>query len=67
MPSSKKILKPIAPKKKTNLIIQLDDDLKKDFQKVCSAQDMNCSQVLRRFMRTSIDSYKRQNLNVLIK
>jgi hypothetical protein len=50
--------------KKTTLIIQLDESLKKDFQALCKAQDMNCSQTLRKFMKSAVDSYKRNNLNV---
>ena len=51
--------------KKTNLIIQLDKDLKKSFQDLCKAQDMNCSQTLRKFMKVSVDAYNREKLNVL--
>jgi predicted regulator of amino acid metabolism with ACT domain len=51
--------------KKTTLIIQLDEDLKNSFQELCKAQDMNCSQTLRRFMKASVESYKREKLNIL--
>lgn len=60
----KKIPQPQKVDKKTTLIIQLDESLKKDFQELCKAQDMNCSQTLRRFMKTAVDSYKREKLNV---
>ena len=51
--------------KKTTLIIQLDEDLKNSFQELCKAQDMNCSQTLRKFMKASVEAYKREKLNVL--
>ena len=64
---SSKIKVPTNSKKvkKTNLIIQLDEDLKKSFQDLCKAQDMNCSQTLRKFMKVSVDAYNREKLNVL--
>lgn len=40
---------------KTTMIIQLDDDLKKDFQKFCKNNDMTCSQVLRKFMSNLVN------------
>lgn len=43
----------LAPKK-TTLLIQLDEDLKKQFQQVCKQQDMSCSQVIRKFMAQSV-------------
>lgn len=52
--------------KKTNLIIQLDEHLKNSFQALCKAQDMNCSQTLRKFMKASVEAHKREKLNVLI-
>jgi predicted regulator of amino acid metabolism with ACT domain len=51
--------------KKTTLIIQLDEDLKNSFQELCKAQDMNCSQTLRKFMKASVEVYKREKLNIL--
>ena len=51
--------------KKTNLIIQLDEDLKKSFQELCKDQDLSCSHVLRKFMKASLEAYKRDKLNVL--
>lgn len=63
MSSQKNKSKPLKPVEKTTLIIQLDTDLKESFQLLCKSQDMNCSQVLRRFMKTSVDSYKKNNLN----
>ena len=53
--------------KKTNLIIQLDESLKKDFQDLCRSQDMSCSQSIRKFMKAAVDVYKRDNLNVFRK
>ena len=50
--------------KKTNLIIQLDSDLKSSFQELCRSQDINCSQALRKFMKSSVEAYKRENLKV---
>lgn len=50
--------------KKTNLIIQLDSDLKSSFQELCRSQDINCSQALRKFMKSSVDAYKREKLKV---
>ncbi len=57
----------INPKlvKKTNLIIQLDENLKKDFQELCRSQDVSCSQTLRKFIKASVEAYKREKLNVL--
>lgn len=51
--------------KKTNLIIQLDEKLKKDFQELCRSQDVSCSQTLRKFMKASVESYRHEMLNVL--
>ena len=51
-------------KKKTNLIIQLDSDLKSSFQELCRSQDINCSQALRKFIKSSVDVYKREKLKV---
>ena len=51
--------------KKTTLIIQLDEDLKNSFQELCKAQDMNCSQTLTKFIKASVEVYKRQKLNIL--
>lgn len=51
--------------KKTNLIIQLDEDLKNSFQELCKSRDMNCSQTLRKFMKSSVEAYKLEKLNVL--
>ena len=65
MPSKSKVLTNSKNVKKTNLIIQLDEDLKKSFQDLCKAQDMNCSQTLRKFMKVSVDAYNREKLNVL--
>lgn len=67
MSSQKNKSKPLKPVKKTTLIIQLDEDLKESFQALCKSQDMNCSQVLRKFIRASVDSYKNNNLNVFRK
>lgn len=64
MTTKKKITQPQKIEKKTTLIIQLDESLKNDFQALCKAQDMNCSQTIRRFMKTAVDSYKREKLNV---
>ena len=50
--------------KKTNLIIQLDSDLKSSFQELCRSQDINCSQALRKFMKSSVEAYKREKLKV---
>lgn len=50
--------------KKTNLIIQLDADLKKSFQELCKSKDMNCSQSIRQFMKHAVDTYKREKLNI---
>ena len=50
--------------KKTNLIIQLDSDLKSSFQELCRSQDINCSQALRKFIKSSVDVYKREKLKV---
>ena len=50
--------------KKTNLIIQLDVDLKKGFQELCKSKDMNCSQVIRQFMKGAVDGYRLEKLNV---
>ena len=49
---------------KTNLIIQLDSDLKSSFQELCRSQDINCSQALRKFIKSSVDVYKREKLKV---
>ena len=49
--------------KKTNLIIQLDSDLKVHFRNFVS-QDINCSQALRKFMKSSVEAYKREKLKV---
>ena len=49
---------------KTNLIIQLDSDLKSSFQELCRSQDINCSQALRKFMKSSVEAYKREKLKV---
>ena len=65
MSSKSKVLTNSKNVKKTNLIIQLDGDLKKSFQDLCKAQDMNCSQTLRKFMKVSVDAYNREKLNVL--
>ena len=65
MSSKSKVLTNSKNVKKTNLIIQLDEDLKKSFQNLCKAQDMNCSQTLRKFMKVSVDAYNREKLNVL--
>ena len=65
MSSKSKVLTNSKNVKKTNLIIQLDEDLKKSFQNLCEAQDMNCSQTLRKFMKVSVDAYNREKLNVL--
>jgi antitoxin component of RelBE/YafQ-DinJ toxin-antitoxin module len=65
MSSKNKISQSTKQSKKVNLIIQLDDDLKKEFQALCRSQDMNCSQTIRRFMKSTIDAYKRDKLNVL--
>lgn len=65
MSSKSKVLTNSKNVKKTNLIIQLDEDLKKSFQDLCKAQDMNCSQTLRKFMKVSVDAYNREKLNVL--
>ena len=67
MSSKNKISQSSKSKNKVNLIIQLDESLKKDFQALCKAQDMNCSQTLRKFMKSTIDAYKRDKLNVLRK
>lgn len=64
MSAKKKISQSSKVLKKTNLIIQLDDDLKKSFQEVCKAQDITCSQALRKFMKASVEAYKREKLNV---
>lgn len=64
MLTKKKIPHPQENNKKTTLIIQLDESLKKDFQALCKAQDMNCSQTIRKFMKSAVDSYKREKLNV---
>lgn len=50
--------------KKTNLIIQLDSDLKSSFQELCRSQDINCSQALRKFIKSSVEAYKREKLKV---
>lgn len=50
--------------KKTNLIIQLDSDLKKGFQELCKSKDMSCSQVIRQFMKKAVDTYRQEKLNV---
>ena len=50
--------------KKTNLIIQLDSDLKSSFQELCRSQDINCSQALRKFIKSSVEVYKREKLKV---
>ena len=64
MTTNKKNTQPQKIEKKTTLIIQLDESLKNDFHALCKAQDMNCSQAIRRFMKTAVDSYKREKLNV---
>ena len=65
MSSKSKVLTNSKNVKKTNLIIQLDEDLKKSFQDLCKAQDMNCSKTLRKFLKVSVDAYNREKLNVL--
>lgn len=64
MTTKKKNTQPQKIEKKTTLIIQLDESLKNDFHALCKSQDMNCSQTIRRFMKTAVDSYKREKLNV---
>lgn len=43
-----------ASPKKTTMLIQLDEDLKKEFQAYCKENDFNCSQVLRKLIRIHI-------------
>jgi len=52
---------------KTTLIIQLDDDLKKKFQELCKKNDVTCSQAIRRFIKTSVESYKSEQLKAFIR
>lgn len=44
--------------KKTTMLIQLDEDLKKQFQAYCKENDFNCSQFLRRLIRMHINVKK---------
>ena len=64
MSAKKKSSNPSKVVEKTNLIIQLDLDLKKSFQELCKSQDMSCSQAIRKFMKSSVEAYRREKLNV---
>lgn len=49
-------------KMKESLIsFRVDEDLKKAFEKIAKEQDITSSQLLRMFMRDTIENYMKQN------
>lgn len=60
MGQSNRSKNPPSPPKKTTLIIQLDEDLKKKFQELCKSKDLTCSSAIRQSIRRSVEMYEEE-------
>ena len=56
IPKNRQTPPPKLAPKKTTMLIQLDEDLKKQFQESCKKNDFTCSQVLRKLIRLHLQS-----------
>lgn len=53
--------------KKTTMLIQLDADLKRQFQQLCKSEETTSSQAIRRYMKMSLLNYKNEQMKNVFK